>query len=53
MPRSSEPLSKEGKKTKAEVTKVTGYSPYAIEDLPPPPKDKQFTINGFIPVEEK
>lgn len=53
MPRQSEPLSREGKKTKALITKVTGYNPYHVEDLPPPPKNKQFTINGFIPVEKK
>jgi hypothetical protein len=48
-----EPLSPEGKKIRKEVSKVTGYNPFLIPDLPLPPKDKQFTINGFVPIEEK
>lgn len=33
------------------IAEATG-SPYELPDLPPPPTDTQFTINGCIPLKD-
>jgi len=46
-------LTPEGRKIRKEILKATGYDPLLIEDLPPPPVGKQFTIHGFQPIEKE